>query len=523
DNEPDADNEPDVDSALDTTGEIEGAEPPRRTVADPLRVCFVTSEVAPFAKTGGLADVSAALPAALGRRGHDVRIFMPLYASIDFGEREVVPVDFLHHVPVRLGSHVFHFSVFTTKLSASSDVDVYFIGCPALYDRHGVYTGEWDEHLRYALLARAALECCQRMGWSPDVVHAHDWHAALLPIYLRTLYSWDHQRFGGTKTVLTIHNIAYQGMFPAEVLGNLGLADVQHLLFQDDLARGAINFLKTGLLYADVVTTVSRTYAREIQTPEFGQGLDALLRERRASVVGIVNGIDSEVWSPRNDPHLARPYGIDDVEEGKAANRAHLLREMGLLGAGPEVPVFGVVSRLTSQKGLELTFEAMPEALRYLDIRFVVLGSGEAHLEEHFTWLQRTFPRKMCFYRGYSEALAHLIEAGVDIFLMPSRFEPCGLNQMYSLAYGTAPIVRRTGGLADTVVPFDRRTRRGTGFVFEHHDRRGFSWVLKQALAAWRDRSAWAALRRNAMRQDFSWERQVLDYERLYRHLRARS
>ncbi len=486
---------------------------------DSLSVCFLASEVAPFAKTGGLADVASALPEHLLKQGHDVRVFMPLYSAIDTTELDFTPVDFLRDMPLRLGSHTFRLSVFVAR-APGSQVDVYFINCPQLYSS-GIYTGEWDEHLRFALLVRATLDCCQRMGWGPDVFHCNDWHTALLPIYLKTIYSWD-QLFAHSKTVLTIHNIAYQGVFPAEVVSNLGLDDYQHLLFQADLEQGAVSFMKTGILYADVVTTVSRTYAREIQTEAYGMGLEGLLRGRSETVLGIVNGVDYSSWSPQEDALIPYNYGIDDVAEGKAKNKSHLIEAMGLV-ADEAAPLIGVVSRLTSQKGFELTFEALPEALRYLNLRAVILGTGESGIEDHFHWLQRTFPQKVCFYQGYSNELAHLIEAGSDIFLMPSRFEPCGLNQMYSLKYGTVPIVRKTGGLADTVQLFDPETGEGTGFVFEHFDKTGFGWALKQALTTYADSESWTRLRRNGMEKDYSWDRQGAEYEELYLQLSGRS
>ncbi|MEM7354321.1 MAG: glycogen synthase, partial [Acidobacteriota bacterium] len=446
---------------------------------DPLKVCFVASEVAPFAKTGGLADVASALPAYLESQGHDVRVFMPLYQRVDTSKIDFTPVDFLRDINLQLGASTFVFSVLVAR-APGSEVDIYFIHCPQLYHGGEIYTGEWDEHLRFALLVRATIECCQRMGWGPDIFHCNDWHTALLPLYLKTIYDWD-RLFAHSKTILTIHNIAFQGVFPAEVISNLGLEDYRSLLFQADLEQGAISFMKTGVLYADVVTTVSRTYAREIQTEEYGLGLEALLQQRSATVLGIVNGVDYSEWSPQEDPHIPHNYGIEDVAEGKAKNKRHLLDSVGL-SDDPQAPLIGVVSRLTSQKGFELTFEALPEALRYLNLRVVVLGTGESGIEDHFHWLQRTFPQKVCFYRGYNNPLAHLIEAGSDIFLMPSRFEPCGLNQMYSLKYGTVPIVRKTGGLADTVQLFDPATGEGTGFVFDHYDRTGFAWALKTAL-----------------------------------------
>lgn len=485
---------------------------------DPLKIAFVSAEVAPFSKTGGLADVSGALPAALQRRGHDVRVFTPLYSKIDSERFDFTPVEFLRHMRVDLGSQPVTFSVFSAKLPGS-DCDVYFVNCPELYHRPGIYTSEWDEHLRFSLLARAAFECCQRMGWAPDILHANDWHAALVPIYRRALYGWD-RLFADTKTVLTIHNLAYQGVFPAEVVPNLGLGHVRSLLFQADLEQGAVSFLKTGLLYADVITTVSRTYAREIQTEAHGFGLDPLLRERRASVLGIVNGVDYDEWDPSVDQHIKRRYSIKSVKRGKRENKEHLLSELKL-PQGERAPVLGIVSRLTGQKGFDLMFDALPQVLRHLDVRLTVLGTGEEQYEGFFHQLQQAFRQKVCYYRGYNEPLAHMIEAGADIFLMPSRFEPCGLNQMYSLRYGTPPVVRKTGGLADTVEQFSRASGEGTGFVFDHYDSTGFAWALKRALETYQDPEAWHQLRLNGMRQDYSWEKQSGEYETLYRRLRG--
>ncbi len=485
-------------------------------MSEPLKIAFVAAEVAPFSKTGGLADVAGALPAALLRRGHDVRVFTPLYSKIDSERFDFTPVEFLRQLRVDLGEQAVTFSVFSAKLPGS-DCDVYFINCPQLYHRDGIYTGDWDEHLRFSLLSRAVFECCQRMGFKPDVLHANDWHSALVPLYRQALYGWD-QLFADTKTVLTIHNLAYQGVFPAEVLGNLGLGRVRSKLFQKDLEQGAISFLKTGLLYADVVTTVSRTYAREIQTEAHGFGLDALLRERSSSVVGIVNGVDYGEWDPSVDQHIKRRYSIKSVKRGKRENKEHLLAELGL-PRGERAPVLGIVSRLTGQKGFELMYDALPQMLRHLDVRLTVLGTGEEQYEGFFQQLQQAHPQKVCYYRGYNEPLAHLIEAGADIFLMPSRFEPCGLNQMYSLRYGTPPVVRKTGGLADTVEQFSVASGEGTGFVFDHYDSTGFAWALKRALEVYQDPDAWHLLRLNGMGQDYSWEKQSGEYEELYRQL----
>jgi starch synthase len=483
-----------------------------------LRVCQIASEVTPFAKTGGLGDVAAGLSRALGRQGHDVRVFLPFYARVAKLDFPFVAVDYLRDVEIRLGARELRYSVLTTKLP-QSEVDVYFVHCPALYHHDSIYSGDWDEYLRYALLTRAALECCQRMGWAPDVVHVHDWHTALAPVYLRTLYSWD-RLFARTKTVLTLHNLAYQGVFSSQTLDELGLAPFSAMLYNEDLAAGRVSFLKTGLLYADVLTTVSRTYAREIQTPEFGFGLDPLLRARADHLVGIVNGVDYGEWNPASDPHLPHHYTRDDLS-GKEAMKKALLEKVGL-PFRQSAATIGLVSRLTAQKGLDLLFDTLPEFLYHRDIRFVAVGTGEERYESFLAWLQVTFPGKVWYFRGYSEELAHWIEAGSDLFLMPSRYEPCGLNQMYSLRYGTPPIVRRTGGLADTVEPWNPVAKRGTGFLFDHFTPEGMRWALDTALAAFQDRDAWTVLQKNGMAKDFSWERQVALYEELYRRLLGR-
>jgi len=482
-----------------------------------LRVCQSAAELAPFAKAGGLGDVVAGLARALGRAGHDVRVFLPFYAPIARLDRSYSLVDFLRDVELPFGARRLRFSVFTTRLP-ESNVDAYFVHCPALYHHDTVYAPGWDEYLRYALLSRATLECCQRMGWAPDVVHVHDWHTALVPLYLRTLYSWD-RLFARTRTVLTLHNLGYAGNFAAQLLPELGLAGSGHLVHQEDLAAGRLSFLRTGLLHADFLSTVSRTYAREIQTPEFGFGQDALLRARADHLVGIVNGVDYGEWDPARDPHLPHKYSARSLA-GKGRMKRALLERAGL-AASERAPVLGIVSRLTAQKGLDLLFDVLPELLAQRDLRFVALGSGEARYETFLAWLQSSFPGKAWFHRGYHEELAHWIEAGADLFLMPSRYEPCGLNQMYSLRYGTPPVVRRTGGLADTVELWNPATREGTGFPFEHFTPEGLRWALDYALQVYQDAEAWKQLQANGMARDFGWDRQVREYEELYRRALA--
>jgi len=482
------------------------------------RVCQAASECAPFAKTGGLGDVVAGLSRALTADGHDVRVFLPFYQRVAKLDFPFVVVDYLRDLEISLGERRFTYSVFTTKLP-QSETDVYFVHCPALYHHEGIYSGDWDEYLRFALLSRAAIECCQRMGWGPDVFHVHDWHTALVPLYLRSVYAWDRM-FARTRTVLTLHNLGYQGVFGTQVLGDLGLAPHAKMLHQEDLGQGRVSFLKSGLLYADVLTTVSRTYAREIQTPEHGFGLDPLLRARADRLVGIVNGVDYGEWDPAHDPYIPHKYSSKGLA-GKAKMKQALLKKLDLPHR-KEAPVLGVVTRLTAQKGLDLLFDTLPEFLFHRDIRFVALGSGEERYESFLAWLQVSFPGKAWYYRGYNEELAHWIEAGADIFLMPSRYEPCGLNQMYSLRYGTPPVVRRTGGLADTVELWNPVAEEGTGFPFEHFTPEGLRWGIDTALRVFQDPKAWKKLMLNGMAQDFSWQRQVRPYVELYGRLIGR-
>ncbi|MCB1035038.1 MAG: glycogen synthase, partial [Acidobacteria bacterium] len=352
-----------------------------------------------------------------------------------------------------------------------------------------------------------------------DVIHCNDWHVGLLPLYLKRHYGWDGL-FRRTKTLLTIHNIGYQGIFSSSLLGDLDLAGHTDLLFQEDLHAGHFSFLKTGILYADVLSTVSHTYSLEIQTAEYGMGLEGLLRARRDSLVGIVNGVDTADWDPQTDPLLPHSFSADDLS-GKVKNKQHLLDGLGL-AFDERVPVFGIVSRLTAQKGLDLYFETLPELLAWRQAKLVILGTGERRYEDFFHHLQHSFPGKVCFYRGYSEELAHLVEAGSDVFLMPSLYEPCGLNQMYSQLYGTPPIVRKTGGLADTVDHFHPTTGEGTGIVFEHFTTDGLRWALSVALELWKDQGAWRRMMLNGMGRDFSWGAQGAKYVRLYRTMTGR-
>lgn len=479
----------------------------------PLRILQLAAEATPFAKTGGLGDVVSGLSRFLGREGHDVRIFLPYYPHLAREEERYAPVDFIRDVPVRLGPHHFTYTARTAPLPGSDEVSVYFIDCPALFGRGGIYHGDRDDSLRFALLTVAAFECAQRMGWSPDVVHCHDWHTALAPVYLKVFFDWD-ELFQRTRTLLTIHNLGFQGIVDVSRLADLGLEPHAHRL---DLSPGHFNFMRHGILWSDAITAVSRTYAREIQTPEQGFGLDGLLRARADRLAGIINGVDYGDWNPATDPNIFYHYSAEDIQGKRSCKRA-LLREIGF-DERTAAPVVGIVSRLTPQKGFDLCFEALPPFLAQHDVRLVGLGSGEPRYEEFFQSLERRFPGKAWFYRGYNEKLAHQIEAGADIFLMPSKFEPCGLNQMYSLRYGTPPVVHRTGGLADTVEPFDPTTGQGTGFVFEHFTPLGLGWALDLALDTYHHHPTWENLMARGMSRDFSWDVQGREYVEVYRWL----
>jgi len=483
-----------------------------------LRIGHVTSEIAPFAKVGGLADVSAALPSFLHGAGHDVRVFTPLYSAIETDAYDFAPVEGLSDLSVETGADRISYDVLQATLPGSSLV-VHFIHCPALYDRLHVYTNDPDEHRRFILLSRAALDACQRLGWAPDVMHCHDWQTGLIPLYLKSIYAWD-RLFQATRSVLTIHNIGYQGTFPASVLTDTGLEESAKYLHQEDLREGAIGFLKTGVLYADRVTTVSPTYAEEIRTEKLGAGLHDLMRERGETLVGILNGVDTAVWNPRRDSNLAHRYSQKSLWR-KEKNKEALLSDLHL-PYDPERPVVGMVTRLTGQKGIELLFEPLPEFLEAHVLRLVILASGESKYERFFAELQDAFPGDVCFYRGFHEGLAHRIEAGADMFLMPSIYEPCGLNQMYSLMYGTIPIVRKTGGLADTVRQWDPESESGNGVVFDHPTTEGVRWALRTALGLYQDREVWKKLMSNAMNADFSWEKAGKRYLELYGELVTR-
>ena len=467
---------------------------------------MVASEATPFAKTGGLADVIGSLSPALRARGEDVAVFMPRYRAIRLDGLSRVYDD----LRVWFGPACYSASLYQ---AIEGGVCYYFLDCPPLFDREGLYgdaAGDYpDNHLRFAVLSRATLDLVRRL-FRPQVIHCHDWQAALVPVYIRTLYAGD-PTFLGLKTVLTIHNLGYQGLFDPTVLPEIGL---DAALFRPDGLEffGRVNLLKGGLLYSDAVTTVSRKYAEEIQTPELGFGLDVVLRARAGALTGILNGVDYSHWDPRADPFIAARYSPDNLA-GKRECKADLLDSFGLPRENLDRPLLGMVSRLVGQKGFDL-IEQVASSLLDEDLCLVVLGTGDPHYEQFLTDLAADYPERVGVRIAYDNALAHKIEAGADIFLMPSQYEPSGLNQMFSLRYGTVPLVRSTGGLADTI-------DEETGFKFEEYSGAALLEAVRAALAAYRDREKWAAMMLTGMRKDYSWQASAAEYSALYRRLAA--
>lgn len=480
-------------------------------MADALHVAFVTPEMAPYVKSGGLADISAALPKALVRMGHRVTVVLPRYASIPFPPGDLVgsvhvPVD---GIPRSAGFY---------RTLTESGVEVVFVEHPPFYDRPVLYGEYEDNRLRFAFLARAALEFFRSRGERPSVFHSHDWQTGLVSVYLKAFY-WDDPTLRRIPSVFTIHNVAYQGQFGMDTLSLLGLP----WNLGSPLAleyHGGISYLKGGTVFAELVNTVSPTYALEIQGPEHGFGFDGVVRSRGGDLSGILNGVDYDEWDPGQDSHIAETYGPADPG-GKAACKADVLRAYGL-PVSPELPLIGVTSRLVWQKGFDIVAGAWWDFL-HRPLRMVVLGTGDHGVQEGLRQLQERDPSRFAVRFAYDEALAHKIMGGCDMFLMPSRSEPCGLTQMYALRYGTVPIVRSTGGLVDTVEPCDTRRGAGTGFRFDTPDGTGLMWAVDQALATWKDKRAWKALMKRGMARDYSWQRSAGEYVELYRRAMARA
>jgi starch synthase len=470
------------------------------------RVLMVSSEAAPFAKTGGLADVVGSLPSALRSFGDEVAVVIPRYASIDLKTAHRV----WDHLPVHFGPVSFPVSIY----QAPADYPVYLVDCPLLYERKGFY-GESgvdypDNHIRFAVFCRAALGVA-RVLFRTDIFHCHDWQTGLLPAYLRTAFATD-PTFLGCRTLFTIHNLGYQGLFPKTALAEVALDPA---VYRPDGMEffGQVSYIKAGIQFADALSTVSPTYAREIQTPEFGFGLDGCLRARAGVLTGILNGADYAAWNPQSDPFIPARYSSADLA-GKATCKRQLLLEFGLPADAMDRPLLGIVSRFTRQKGFDILVEVAAQIVAE-DVYLVALGTGDPEFEDFFRLMQQEHPGRIAARIGFDGPLAHRIEAGADIFLMPSHYEPCGLNQMYSLRYGTVPVVRATGGLDDTI-------EEGTGFKFAEYSGEALLAAVRAAVHAFADREAWQSMMRRGMSKDFSWKAPAAAYAELYRRILAR-
>jgi starch synthase len=475
------------------------------------RVLMVAAEASPWAKTGGLGDVAGALPAALARIGYTVATVIPRYMDA----RKAPAKRVINGLRIWLGNRSWEVSVWELRWGETT---YYFVDQPELFDRPGLYgdqRGDFpDNHIRFAVLSKTALEISRRL-FAADVIHCHDWQAALVPAYLKDPRIVD-PHFLGIKTLLTIHNLGYQGIFERAALREVGLPEQFNSVDAMEF-WGQINFLKGGIVFCDALNTVSPKYAKEIQTPEQGFGLDGLLRKRAAVLSGILNGADYNRWNPETDAAIPARFSAMDLA-GKRTCKLALLQEAGFPEKAVNRPLLGIISRFTSQKGFDLVAEIAPQ-LFSKDIYLIALGNGENQWENLFRSLRAEYPGRMSVKFGYDEPLAHRIEAGADIFLMPSRYEPCGLNQIYSLRYGTVPVVRATGGLDDTVTawPLDRTTGgQATGFKFHDYNGKALLEAITQACASWKDRKAWTAMMVRGMRKDFSWTASASEYSGLY-------
>jgi starch synthase len=474
-----------------------------------MQIAFAASECVPFSKTGGLADVVGALPQALAALGHQVSVYLPKYRQTKLPDAKLA----VRSITIPFDDRYRFCSVIDG--GNRSGVHYYFVDYPPFFDRDALYgtsSGDYPDNAeRFALFSRGVLEASKVLG-APQVFHCHDWQSALIPVLLRAQYAED-PAFREVATVFTIHNIGYQGLFSPDTLPLLTLPWDLFTISKMEFF-GNVNFLKGALVSSDYITTVSRKYSQEIQTTEFGFGLEGVLRDRGSRVTGILNGVDYAEWSPEVDKFTAARYSPQDLS-GKAKCKQDLLAAFGISDPDLRLPVIGIVSRFAAQKGFDLISQIMDRLARE-DMIVVALGSGDKPYEDMFVRLNKQFPRKIAVKVAYDNALAHKIEAGSDMFLMPSKYEPCGLNQIYSLKYGTVPVVRATGGLDDTIEPWNPRTGKGTGFKFSEYSGEALLLTIKEALKAFQDHSSWQTLMRNGMNKDFSWAASAKEYVRVY-------
>lgn len=479
-----------------------------------LKIAMIASECVPYVKTGGLADVVGALPEALHTLGHDVIVVIPKYASIDYSRHNLRP--YFTTMGVWMGNTQEWCSV---HMGINGTIPVYFVEMEKYFNRWGLYHDSnindyHDNPQRFGFLTRAGLQLCKDLGFVPDIVHVHDWHTALGSAYLK-IWHWNDPVLGRAASLLTIHNLAYQGVYPADVMDYLGLqwGNFTPDKFED---HGKINFMKGGIVYSDMVNTVSPSYASETRTPEGGYGLTPFLNNKGNNYIGILNGVDYSQWNPATDNFIPARYTADDLS-GKAVCKAELQSRF-LLDLDPNIPIIGIVSRLVAQKGLDLLSQVIEQIVNSMQVQFAILGSGDKRHEWFYGGLPARYPGKIGCFIGYDDDLSHLIEAGSDFFIMPSIYEPCGLNQMYSLKYGTLPIVRSIGGLDDTVQQYNESTGSGTGFKFQAANANAIYYTVGWAVSTYYDRPQHIQkMIKTAMAQDFSWDRSARQYVEAYR------
>lgn len=481
-----------------------------------MKIAIAAAEAVPYAKTGGLADVAGSLPKALEKLGCEVKLFIPKYSSIDETKFDLRYNWTIGEMPIRVNGYVRSVHLHQAMLP-DSNVEVNFIDCPHYYHRGRIYTRDNDEDERFILFSKSVIETLQRLRWAPAVINCNDWQTGLIPLYLKDNYKWDRM-FDNTAALFTIHNIGYQGRFSksallaAEIRGNLFYPNgpVEH--------DGSVSFMKTGILFSEIINTVSNTYSHEILTPEYGAGLDAVLRSRSEDLFGILNGVDYNEWNPETDKYIPFHYSLKDMS-GKIKNKKFLLEHFNM-PFNENVPLIGIVSRIVEQKGFDIFSEAL-NSIMGLNAQWIILGSGEEQYEDLFRMLHKHLPQKISAYLGFNNELSHLIEAASDIFLMPSRYEPCGLNQIYSLKYGTVPVVKKTGGLADTVKDWDEEMHygftHGNGFSFYDHSGFALYKSLERAVNVFHTKEVWNKIIYNGMTSDFSWQRSAEKYIELYK------
>lgn len=497
-----------------------------------MKICFAASECFPFVKTGGLGDVVGSLPKVIekvkavkknkGKKRtnseseipeiNEIKIILPLYKGIKILDYRIKCIEEFGDIPVMIGDKEVTFKIWTTVLPGS-DINVYFIDCPVYFHRELPYTNDPDEDERFILFQIAVIETLQRLKWAPDVIHCNDWQTGLIPVYLKTNYKWD-KLFEKTAVLLSIHNIGYQGRFSERAVYNAGLSYENYFNGGPFEIDNSFCFMKCGILYSEIISTVSPTYSKEIQTPEFGAGLENVLKTRKADLYGVLNGLDTNIWNPDKDKFIPANYNVNNLSN-KIVCKKELLEEAEL-DYDINIPVIGIVSRFAGQKGLDLIFPVINEVMN-LPIQLIILGSGDEITEDFFEQLAYSFPGKVNTYIGYNNKLAHYITAGCDMFLMPSIYEPCGLNQMYSLNYGTVPIVRKTGGLADTVIDYHENMKTGNGFSFEEKSPSALYETIVRAVDVFSDKREWNKIMKRGMKKDFSWTNSALVYTSLYK------